>query len=1121
MNILFYMDPFVDYVDKELFRSFVLRFDMMPALLARQFGGDADIKIICHERTLEKNGVKDVLKAAHLSIIAFSEDEIDRIIKNTQQYPEDIIKGHTNDQFLSVWRKKLQSLLKKWTPDIIIGWGIIPCYVTELYSSALILEAEHSALFRLYNEADTFFFPRNSAIYSDLFSYIKQIDLSEDIELSLKSLRKKIIEIADPLNIIEKNYFGENIKDKKIIFYPGHFPSPYSLRFSRYLNDEEIISDILLHSPDDAIILYLKHPLTKDEDIPSIVKLSEKVIDISSLSKSDPQILLKAIMVCDLFVNSHSKSSFLAFILEKPVIEVDNFYYKDFAINSLSDIPQILKDTTFYLPIQVLQKKLIYFILTHTISQRLLQCEKLYKHIILNIYTAYTERKFDTLFNTMTVDEVCEKIHNTLIENSNKINRIPTEYDKIKACIISPKYKNICFDIFDTLVWRPFNKPTDIFYMMSRDVSSILHDECFDFFSARISAEWHARREKAINGIHDVTINDIYSSFSFLFDVPLSLCHTIMKLEEKYEMRFIQCRKSAKNLVFLAKNNRKEIYAVSDMYLSSSTISHLLKKVGYPEFNKIIISCEEKYTKDSGLLFKHIISRYNISPQKSIFIGDNIKSDVKNASKNGFRSFHYQKAIDCLKNKTNFMHPYDIALKHSVSAHIAIIANTIFDNPFTSFDIKTLFNNSPFILGFSSIGPFLTNFTGWLIETIRQKQYEMLLFSSRDCFFIHKIYSLFRKYIPNLPEGKYFYLSRRATLPCFSNSRNIALLTTKYNSRYSYIDFINKYLPESFASIDIEKNKKFLKSIGYDKIDQSKFQDFLKKNISIDENKNKDKLNLIFEYIQQESEGKNFALVDSGARGTSRDAISQLLNKNIDLYLLRSYRYKTSNINNTFVYHKESFNYFRPGRQAFTSSFYEPLISSCHEGSCEGYIKLGNRIIPTLADIEDITTKHNTFMEQYGILFFAQKYINIFCDDSVMLITEPSSEFFKASLEFSHARMSDSNFFETTFYHDNPFNADRKISLLMPPLPARPQQIAITQTIKKDINKQSKNLIFFTRIKPLLVFILKKFERTLINFTSKNKQKKYYKNRKDFFLDSKHHILHIWYNFINKLTTKC
>lgn len=1121
MNILFYMDPFVDYVAKDLFRSFVLRFDMMPGLLARQFGEDASIKVICHERTLEKNGVKEVLEAAQLPVFSIRENEIRAITSATEQNPEDIIKGHANQDFLAAWTEKLESLLEDWVPDIVIGWGIIPDYVLQIYGSALVLEAEHSALFRLYSEADTFFFPRNESIHNDLIAYIKNIRLSADIEHSLQLLKEKIIEVADPLKILTKSYFGENIQDKKVIFYPGHFPSPYSLRFSKYLNDEEIISDILAHSPEDALVLYLKHPLTNEKDIPSIVKLSDRVIDISSFSKSDPHTLLKAILVCDIFINSHSKSSFLAFILEKHVIELDNFYYKDFATNSINHISEVFADGSAFSKFQELQKKLVYFLLTHTISQRLFQCEKMYKDTIVNIYDAYTQKNFDILFQIMTLDEVREKIHSTLIENPNKINRMPTEYDRIKACIISPAYKNICFDIFDTLVWRPFNRPADIFYMMARDVSSLLHDECFDFFSARISAEWHARREKATNGIQDVTIEDIYTSFSFLFDVSPEISSSIKELEEKYEKKFIQCRKSAKNLVLLAKNNKKNIYAVSDMYLSSSTIADLLQKAGYPELDKIIISCEEKYTKESGLLFKHIVTDYNIDPKTSIFIGDNIKSDVKNASKNGFRAFHYPKATECLMNKTRFIHANNIAFRHSLSAHIAVIANIIFDNPYISFNKETQFNNSPFVLGLSSIGPFLTNFTGWLIESIRNKPYEVILFSSRDCYFISKIYSLFREYTPHLPKGKYFYLSRRATIPCFTNGRNIALLTTKYNSRYNCVDFIDKYFPEASSSIS-SKNKKYLQTIGTDRIEQSKFQDFLKKNIFIDEDKNEDKIKLILEYIQQESEQKEFALVDSGARGTSRDAISQLLNRPIDLYLLRSYRYKTSNINNTFVYHKESFNYFRPGRQAFTSSFYEPLISSCHEGSCEGYIKSGEKIIPQLAENEDITNKYNTFMEQYGILFFAQKFINIFREDSMMMINEPSSEFFKASLECSHARMSDSIFFETSFYHDDPFNADKKKSLLMPPLPGRqPGKKSPSKSTKINISRKNSNFsIAPTSFSSLIALFLVKIETIFILFTSKNKQKKYYTNRSAFFMDSRHSIATAWYKLINKLINK-
>ena len=48
-------------------------------------------------------------------------------------------------------------------------------------------------------------------------------------------------------------------------------------------------------------------------------------------------------------------------------------------------------------------------------------------------------------------------------------------------------YDVISFDIFDTLIFRPFSLPTDVFYLMGEKLGML------DFKNVRIWAEWDAR----------------------------------------------------------------------------------------------------------------------------------------------------------------------------------------------------------------------------------------------------------------------------------------------------------------------------------------------------------------------------------------------------------------------------------------------------------------------------------------------------------------------------------------------------------------------------------------------------------------------------------------------------
>lgn len=1098
LKILLYMDPFVDYLYKDNSRSFVLRYDMMPALLARQFNQEASVKIFCNEKILKENELNKILKG--LTIKSINKLQIDNFLKESSLSPESIIRGNFNNIFLIKYKKILSSLDENCEPNIILSWGIIPDYLCKIYPNSIILEAEHSALFRIYQEADTIYFPKNQLTRSKLFNYINNLELNLNDRNALYQLKVILEKLANPLGTLSYKYFSDELKDKKIIFYPGHFSSPYALYFSKYINDNEILSEILKNIPDNTIILYLNHPL--NNDLPQIVNLSDKIIDISPFSKIDNNITLKAIYLCDLLVNSHSKTSFLALLLNKDVIEIDNFYYSEFCEKNIDQITTIINNG-YPQYLKELQKKLVFYLITHTISQKILQCENCYKDIVLNYFKSFKNFEFQKLKITMSIGEVCEKINNSLISPSIKINRKPNEYDKIKACIISNKYTNICFDVFDTLLWRPFNRPTDLFYIISKEVSKLLNSARFNFLSARISAEWHARRKNANGYSDDITLEDIYKSFSYLFDVPLKTSYKILNIEKDYEKKFIQCRKSARNLVVLAKLNCKNIYAVSDMYLSSKFISYLLEIMNYPIFNKVIVSCEEGATKNTGRLFNVLKEKYDIDPYKSIFIGDNKNSDFIIPQKFGFKSFYFPSAIQCMKEKTNFVHFENIIINYSVSTHFAVIANIIFDNPYINFDKKTILNNSNYLLGIIVLGPFLLNFVAWLIDNIKLKTYKVLLFCSRDCFIIEKIYKMYKKYNVNLPDGKYFYVSRKSIMPCYQDKNNIVLLPTMYNSRYNAFDFITKYLNIDKNYEILQEHKRYLKNIGYSKIEQSKLHDFLKKiQINIPDIKNKQ--NLIYKYIIQETNSNEFAIVDSGARGTTRDAISDLLGKKIDLYLLREYRYKYSD-NKIISYHKESFNYFRPGRQAFASAFYEPLISRADENSCEGYKLINNKIIPIYSIKEPTKCIHNISIVQRGTLDFAESYINIFKDISNDMIMEPSTEIYKSFLEFIYARMSDSNFLESSFYHEDILNSDRKQSIIMPPL--KNNLIPIKQNI---INNKDNNINYNSSLKQIIM----KFERIiLLLILSERKKNKYIRDRRSFFIDSKYKILQYWYSF--------
>lgn len=189
-------------------------------------------------------------------------------------------------------------------------------------------------------------------------------------------------------------------------------------------------------------------------------------------------------------------------------------------------------------------------------------------------------------------------------------------------------YDVISFDVFDTLIERNVDNPTDIFYIVGYKFFNN-KEKANQFKNNRIYAESLARRKK-LNG--EVTINEIYLELDPIYN---GLNNKLMNCEIETEIE--ECRK--KDNIFeyyeYALENNKDIYIISDMYLSKKIIEKMIKRCGYEGFKEIIVSNEYGVNKKNGELFKTVIKKYNIDKRKMMHIGDSIKADILGSVKAG------------------------------------------------------------------------------------------------------------------------------------------------------------------------------------------------------------------------------------------------------------------------------------------------------------------------------------------------------------------------------------------------------------------------------------------------------------------------------------------------------
>lgn len=183
--------------------------------------------------------------------------------------------------------------------------------------------------------------------------------------------------------------------------------------------------------------------------------------------------------------------------------------------------------------------------------------------------------------------------------------------------------------MFDTLLLRPYVRPTDLF----------LHIECNEcltgFADARIKAERAARtRERP-----EVTLEEIYS----LMDPEFK---GLAAKEMEYERQVLQPNPEMKRMFDLAVSEGKRVIVLSDMYLPSSFIAGVLEENGFSGYERLYVSCEHRRSKHSGDMFELVLGDLGIPPGELLHIGDDRVSDDRTPSSIGIAVAPYEKVID-------------------------------------------------------------------------------------------------------------------------------------------------------------------------------------------------------------------------------------------------------------------------------------------------------------------------------------------------------------------------------------------------------------------------------------------------------------------------------------------
>lgn len=188
----------------------------------------------------------------------------------------------------------------------------------------------------------------------------------------------------------------------------------------------------------------------------------------------------------------------------------------------------------------------------------------------------------------------------------------------------------ISFDVFGTLIFRPFSDPYDLFLLLEKE---FLYP---DFSDIRQKAEKIAREKKYCRECRqEVNLKEIYDVLKTDLDKRI-----IMARELELERQLCFGNPYMQIVTSLLAKKRKRMIITSDLYLETEQVRLILESCGYPEFGAYYVSCDAGASKCRGDLYD-LVRECEGNGKLFVHVGDHEISDAKNAGKHGFAAEYY------------------------------------------------------------------------------------------------------------------------------------------------------------------------------------------------------------------------------------------------------------------------------------------------------------------------------------------------------------------------------------------------------------------------------------------------------------------------------------------------
>lgn len=415
----------------------------------------------------------------------------------------------------------------------------------------------------------------------------------------------------------------------------------------------------------------------------------------------------------------------------------------------------------------------------------------------------------------------------------SQISPFNNSLEDIRKAIMDNDIKVISFDIFDTLIERPFARPEDTFQFLSEKYNQMKPGAKFiEFANLRQCAEQIAFEKNRHHHpyYYDITLDQIYEELVYEGVLSSDEAKELMEYEIELEYRFCKARNIGKYIFDFAVRSKKTIICMSDMYLSKEVIANILNQNGYYCIDRIYVSSEEKVCKSDGKLQRKILSDYNIKGSQIYHIGDNFATDYNESMRVGYKVGYLGSSRDLLAGVNGFTysgHSFQNIFKSyyeqlggmsylGTRCMLGVVANKVYGNPFVSFDPSSEFDCNPNIIGYYLFGTYVFTVAKWLLDRASTGGYDTIHFVARDGYVFKQAYDILAaKSGKKCPKSNYLIISRSAMMPLLVQSKRDLfairqLMPSQSMTPLLFIDKMKQVIPNSVY----ENREQILRNCG-------------------------------------------------------------------------------------------------------------------------------------------------------------------------------------------------------------------------------------------------------------------------------------------------------------------